>query len=108
MCDADQTNVKIIILGMIIHQTTSNILSHISINMKTSCLGNIFHITGYLCGESTIHRWIPLVQHQEIALPKNAAFGKETSVQCELKQTFLIIQENMFENMVCKLLAILL
>ena len=27
--------------------------------MKTSSNGNIFRVTGHLCGEFTGHRWIP-------------------------------------------------
>ena len=30
-----------------------------SLNMMTSSNGNIFRVTGYLCGEFTGHRWIP-------------------------------------------------
>ena len=32
----------------------------ISINMMTSSNGNIFRVTGHLCGEFTGPRWIPL------------------------------------------------
>ena len=31
----------------------------ITINTMTSLNGNIFHVTGHLCGEFTGHRWIP-------------------------------------------------
>ena len=31
-------------------------------NMMTSSNGNIFHVTGSLCGEFTGHRWIPLTK----------------------------------------------
>ena len=31
----------------------------IPIHMKTSSNGNIFRVTGHLCGEFTGHRWIP-------------------------------------------------
>ena len=31
-------------------------------NMMTSSNGNIFRVTGVLCGEFTGHRWIPLIK----------------------------------------------
>ena len=30
--------------------------------MMTSSNGNIFRVTGPLCGEFTVHRWIPLTK----------------------------------------------
>ena len=37
-------------------------LCHIGINMMTSSNGNIFRVTGPLCGEFTGRRWIPNTQ----------------------------------------------
>ena len=34
----------------------------------TSSNGNIFHVTGPLCGESTGHRWIPLTKASDVEL----------------------------------------
>ena len=35
-----------------------------SFRMMTSSNGNIFHVTGHLCGEFTSHRWIPCTKGQ--------------------------------------------
>ena len=35
-----------------------NIHTHMCKNMMTSSNGNIFHVTGHLCGEFNGHRWI--------------------------------------------------
>ena len=37
-------------------------------SMTTSSNGNIFHITGHLCGEFTGHRWIPLTKASDVEL----------------------------------------
>ena len=37
-------------------------------NMMTSSIGNIFHVTGALLGESTGHRWIPLMKARDAEL----------------------------------------
>ena len=37
-------------------------------NMVTSSNGNIFHVTGPLCGEFTGHRWIPLTKTSDAEL----------------------------------------
>ena len=36
--------------------------------MMTSSNGNIFHITGPLCGKFTVHRWIPLIKASDAEL----------------------------------------
>ena len=46
------------ILCLISRRITSLMLSAVCI-MMTSSNGNIFHVTGHLCGEFTGHRWIP-------------------------------------------------
>ena len=40
----------------------------ISLGMKTSSNGNIFHATGPLCGEFNGHRWIPLIKTSDAEL----------------------------------------
>ena len=40
----------------------------ISINMMTSSNGNIFRVTGPLCGEFTGRRWIPLTKASDAEL----------------------------------------
>ena len=46
-------------------QTVSRTLETVSsVHMMTSSNGNIFHVTGPLCGEFTGHRWIPLTKGQ--------------------------------------------
>ena len=42
--------------GQVIRLTS---LNGQSIQMMTSSNGNIFHVTGHLCGEFTGPRWIP-------------------------------------------------
>ena len=37
-------------------------------NMMTSPNGNIFRVTGPLCGEFTDHRWIPLTKASDTGL----------------------------------------
>ena len=37
-------------------------------NMKTSSNGNVFRVTGSLCGEITVHRWIPLTKASDAEL----------------------------------------
>ena len=37
-------------------------------DMMTSSNGNIFHVTGPLCGEFTGHRWIPLTKASDVEL----------------------------------------
>ena len=37
-------------------------------NMMTSLNGNIFHVTGPLCGEFTVHRWIPRAKASDAEL----------------------------------------
>ena len=39
--------------------TNFDIYHHNSYHMMTSSNGNIFRVTGHLCGEFTGHRWIP-------------------------------------------------
>ena len=39
-----------------------------SIYLKTSSNGNIFHVTGHLCGEFTGHRWIPRTKASDAEL----------------------------------------
>ena len=36
--------------------------------MMTSSNGNIFHVTGHLCGEFTSHRWIPCTKDSVVEL----------------------------------------
>ena len=36
--------------------------------MVTSSNGNIFHVTGPLCGKSTGHRWIPITKASDAEL----------------------------------------
>ena len=36
--------------------------------MMTSSNGNIFHVTGLLCGEFTGHRWIPCTKASDVEL----------------------------------------
>ena len=36
--------------------------------IMTSSNGNIFRVTGYLCGEFTDHRWIPLTKASDVEL----------------------------------------
>ena len=45
---------------------TANVASCFS--MMTSSSGNIFRVTGRLCGESTGHRWIPLTKASDAEL----------------------------------------
>ena len=35
-------------------------------NMMTSSNGSIFRVTGHLCGEFTIHRWIPNTKARDV------------------------------------------
>ena len=50
---------------IISHQTWYDVQhSH----MMTSSNGNIFHVTGHLCGEFTGHRWIPLTKASDAEL----------------------------------------
>ena len=37
-------------------------------NMMTSSNGNIFRVTGHLCGEFTGYRWIPLTKASDAEL----------------------------------------
>ena len=48
------------------HVATTMVLWHtqISLRMMTSSNGNIFRVTGPLCGEFAGHRWIPLTKGQ--------------------------------------------
>ena len=48
----------------ILHDTVHSILQH----MMTSSNGNIFRVTGPLCGEFTGHRWIPLTKASDAEL----------------------------------------
>ena len=48
--------------------TTSPFLWWRSCNMMTSSNGNIFRVTGPLCGESTGHRWIPRTKASDAEL----------------------------------------
>ena len=41
-------------------------LQWIHVHMMTSSNGNIFHVTGPLCGEFTVHRWIPLTKASDV------------------------------------------
>ena len=36
--------------------------------MMTSSIGNMFRVTGLLCGEFTGHRWIPLTKASDAEL----------------------------------------
>ena len=38
------------------------------VNMMTSSNGNSFRVTGPLCGEFTVHRWIPLTEVSDAEL----------------------------------------
>ena len=40
----------------------------ISLYIMTSSIGNIFRVTGHLCGEFTGHRWIPYTKASEAEL----------------------------------------
>ena len=42
--------------------------TRLKLYMMTSSNGNIFHITGLLCGEFTGHRWIPLTKASDTEL----------------------------------------
>ena len=39
-----------------------------NVNMRTSSKGNIFRVTGHLCGEFTGHRWFPLTKPSDAEL----------------------------------------
>ena len=41
---------------------------HLRIIVMTSSNGNIFRVTGHLCGEFTGHRWIPLTKASDAGL----------------------------------------
>ena len=41
--------------------------------MMTSSNGNIFRVTGFLCGEYTGHRWIPLRLNKRLRKKKHKA-----------------------------------
>ena len=43
-------------------------VSKLGHHMKTVSNGNIFNVTGHLCGEFTVHRWIPLTQPSDAEL----------------------------------------
>ena len=60
----DQNIVKISNKQQCIHSSTLLIL----IIMMTSSNGNIFRVTGHLCGEFTGHRWIPLTKASDAEL----------------------------------------
>ena len=47
-------------------QPLLGMLSEYSVSMMTSSNGNIFRITGPLCGEFTGHRWIPLTKASDV------------------------------------------
>ena len=40
----------------------------VRLNMMTSSNGNIFRVTGHLCGEFTSHRWIPRTKSSDAEL----------------------------------------
>ena len=42
--------------------------ARISIYMMTSSNGNVFRVTGHLCGEFTGDRWIPLTEASDVEL----------------------------------------
>ena len=50
-------------------------------NMVMSSNGNIFHITGPLCGEFTGHRWIPLTKTSDAELWCFPSSAPEESVE---------------------------
>ena len=47
------------------HQSSA---SPTSMSMMTSSYGNIFRVTGHLCGEFTGHRWIPLTKATDVEI----------------------------------------
>ena len=49
--------------------------------MMTSSIGNIFHVTGPLCGESTGDRWIPLTKASDAKLSCFICSAPEQTVE---------------------------
>ena len=49
--------------------------------MMTSSNGNIFHVSGPLCGELTGHRWIPLTKDSDMELWRVLCLNKRLSKQ---------------------------
>ena len=48
--------------------TMSHYLNNVDFPMMTSSNGNIFHVTGHLCGEFTSRRWIPRTKASDAGL----------------------------------------
>ena len=62
--DIDQTRTHIILWPKQLFFNNSAEL----FNMMTSSNGNIFRVTGLLCGEFTSHRWIPITKARDAEL----------------------------------------
>ena len=52
LCSVKCTHVSVMLCFTLVY-------SRVTVNMMTSSNGNIFRVTGHLCGEFTGHRWIP-------------------------------------------------
>ena len=52
-------NAKALKCQWFLHKSDSDSMSDVTILMMTPSNGNIFRVTGHLCGKFTGHRWIP-------------------------------------------------
>ena len=93
----------------------------------TSSNGNIFCVTGPLCGEFTSHQWIPRTKASEVELwcflwsaswinswtnDREADDLRRQRAHYDVlvmldKNSYIFIQENVFQNVIWKMLAIL-
>ena len=57
------------VVNMLIYMTKDiNSISCKTVHMMTSSNGNIFRVTGPLCGKFTVHRWIPLTNANDVVI----------------------------------------